>query len=379
MRPEAPGTPWGADGEPPLGPGGHLDEAAAHAFVDGAYPDADAARVVLHLRECPACAALVADARGLVAAAAGVLRKLDDGPAAIAGVTPVAARPTDGGLGRGRPVARRMPPSALRAAAAALIVAGLGGGAYVAARAPQVRAFGPAPAVAAADSAAAGAATTAALAAPAGAPTVAAPAMAPPAIAPRAMVSPAMVPRPAPRAKQGAAAAAPLAAPSPERQAVAASRRAPSVADSGVTRLDADAVADAASPARRPLVAPSTVVASRGAAPGGTVRSDRRVRRSGAQLPDARGCYDVAGALEEPRDTASVVALPSPVRLGDDGQVIAGGTVRGAWALVAADSLRVRWTDAGGATVMLRYDGARWAGSGVRLTPSADAGACGEP
>ncbi len=61
----------------------HLDEGTIHAWIDGGLPLNEAARVESCVTECAACAALVADARGLVAASARILAVLDDVPAGV--------------------------------------------------------------------------------------------------------------------------------------------------------------------------------------------------------------------------------------------------------------------------------------------------------
>src|SRR5689334_16804296 len=68
----------------------HPDEGTIHAWLDGALDDADAAWLETHARECAACGALVAEARGLVAGASRVLGALDGVPG---GVLPPARTP----------------------------------------------------------------------------------------------------------------------------------------------------------------------------------------------------------------------------------------------------------------------------------------------
>jgi len=65
----------------------HFDEGTIHAWLDGALEAPRAAEVASHVAGCPACAASVAEARGLIAGASRVLSALDDVPA---GVTPKA-------------------------------------------------------------------------------------------------------------------------------------------------------------------------------------------------------------------------------------------------------------------------------------------------
>jgi hypothetical protein len=61
----------------------HLDEGTIHAWLDGELPPEQAADVERHARTCAECAALVADARGLIAGAARIVSALDDVPAGV--------------------------------------------------------------------------------------------------------------------------------------------------------------------------------------------------------------------------------------------------------------------------------------------------------
>jgi hypothetical protein len=63
----------------------HLDEGMMHAWLDGALSADEAARVERHAAECADCAALVAEARGLVAGASRILSALDDVPVVVPG------------------------------------------------------------------------------------------------------------------------------------------------------------------------------------------------------------------------------------------------------------------------------------------------------
>lgn len=58
----------------------HLDEGTLHAWLDGALAPDESARVERHAASCAACAALVAEARGLVAASSRILSALDGVP-----------------------------------------------------------------------------------------------------------------------------------------------------------------------------------------------------------------------------------------------------------------------------------------------------------
>jgi hypothetical protein len=69
-----------SDAEMPLVEGEHMqhpDEGTVHAWLDGALPAAESERLERHVAECAACAAMVAEARGLIAGAAGIVSSLD--------------------------------------------------------------------------------------------------------------------------------------------------------------------------------------------------------------------------------------------------------------------------------------------------------------
>ena len=66
----------------------HLDEGTVHAWLDGALPPDESQRVETLTGSCAECAAVVAEARGLVAASSRILASLDAVPA---GVIPGAA------------------------------------------------------------------------------------------------------------------------------------------------------------------------------------------------------------------------------------------------------------------------------------------------
>ncbi|MEP6690415.1 MAG: carboxypeptidase-like regulatory domain-containing protein [Gemmatimonadaceae bacterium] len=68
----------------------HVDEGTIHAWLDGALPPVERVAVEAHVAACAACAAAVAEARGLIAASARILSSLDDVPAGvIPNATPV--------------------------------------------------------------------------------------------------------------------------------------------------------------------------------------------------------------------------------------------------------------------------------------------------
>lgn len=88
----------------------HPDEGTIHAWIDGQLSADASAELETHVAACAECAALVAEARGLVAASTRIVSALDSVPA---GVIPAAAK--------------RRPwyaSTQLRAAAAVLFVAG---------------------------------------------------------------------------------------------------------------------------------------------------------------------------------------------------------------------------------------------------------------
>ena len=61
----------------------HLDEGTIHAWLDGALPPDESARVESLATTCAECAALVAEARGLVAASSRILSSLDAVPGGV--------------------------------------------------------------------------------------------------------------------------------------------------------------------------------------------------------------------------------------------------------------------------------------------------------
>ena len=61
----------------------HLDEGTIHAWLDGALPPDESARVEAEAARCTECAALVAEARGLIAASSRILSSLDAVPAGV--------------------------------------------------------------------------------------------------------------------------------------------------------------------------------------------------------------------------------------------------------------------------------------------------------
>lgn len=101
----------------------HPEEGTLHAYIDGELSAAEVAALELHVGECAACAAALAEARGLVAAASRVVSTLDAAPSSAAKpVAPVGAGAATA-AGRGaRPPIFRVPYA--RAAALLLLVGG---------------------------------------------------------------------------------------------------------------------------------------------------------------------------------------------------------------------------------------------------------------
>jgi hypothetical protein len=72
-----------ADPEDGLIKGEHLDEGVVHAWLDGQLTAADAARIETHIAGCADCAAMIAEARGFIAASSRILTGLDGVPARV--------------------------------------------------------------------------------------------------------------------------------------------------------------------------------------------------------------------------------------------------------------------------------------------------------
>src|SRR4051794_13562601 len=101
----------------------HLDEGTIHAWLDGALDAEEAARIDRHAAECAACAAAVAEARGLVAGASRILTALDSVPG---GIVPKAASPATTRARRTRSLWTSLHLTPARAAAAAVVVIAAG-------------------------------------------------------------------------------------------------------------------------------------------------------------------------------------------------------------------------------------------------------------
>jgi len=82
---------WGARHEEHMQ---HLEEGTIHAWLDEALSSEESARVEAHVQECTECAAMVADARGLIAGASRIVSALDIVPGGVLPKTaPVAPAP----------------------------------------------------------------------------------------------------------------------------------------------------------------------------------------------------------------------------------------------------------------------------------------------
>lgn len=100
--------------------GVHLDEGTIHAWLDGELDEVQAARIQAHIGQCGACAAHVAEARGLIAGASRVIGMLDETPAPMLrpAVTPTA--------GTDLSVWRMLRVTPARASIAAVLVVAVG-------------------------------------------------------------------------------------------------------------------------------------------------------------------------------------------------------------------------------------------------------------
>lgn len=131
---------------------GHLDEGTIHAWLDGAFDDAQAAVVEAHVDGCSRCRESVAEARGFIAGASRMVRALDAVPSGVVPQADVerAASRIVAAASAGRPAvsadhtlvardrARARPAwymrTPVRAAAALLVM--VAGGTYVLSRNP---------------------------------------------------------------------------------------------------------------------------------------------------------------------------------------------------------------------------------------------------
>src|SRR5688572_15078120 len=100
----------------------HPDEGTIHAWIDGELSAEQASELTTHVAGCAECAAMVAEARGLVAASTRILTALDDVPG---GVIPGGVIPSVPDIAPAKITRRRWyQRTELRAAAALLFVVG---------------------------------------------------------------------------------------------------------------------------------------------------------------------------------------------------------------------------------------------------------------
>jgi hypothetical protein len=99
----------------------HLDEGTIHAWLDGALPADEAASVAGHVAQCRPCAAMVAEARGMIAAAGNIVSSLDG---VRGGVIPI-SKPAVAGQGSLWRLLRLTPGRAALAATLLVAVASL--------------------------------------------------------------------------------------------------------------------------------------------------------------------------------------------------------------------------------------------------------------
>ena len=72
----------------------HLEEGTVHAWLDGAITGDEAAEIERHVATCAECAAMVAEARGFIAASSRILTALDDVPSHVIPTSAVTAEPS---------------------------------------------------------------------------------------------------------------------------------------------------------------------------------------------------------------------------------------------------------------------------------------------
>ena len=89
----------------------HPDEGTIHALLDGQLPAEEAAALEAHAAECSECSAIIAEARGLIAASSRIVSALDAVPSGVIPIRKTVKRPW-------------YASTQLRAAAAVLFVAG---------------------------------------------------------------------------------------------------------------------------------------------------------------------------------------------------------------------------------------------------------------
>ena len=105
----------------------HLDEGTIHAWLDDALPGDEAASVAKHVDECRDCAALVAEARGMIVAAGNIVAALDNvRGGVIPAPNPVATSSPARAVAGGGSLWRRLHFTPTRAALAATLLIAIG-------------------------------------------------------------------------------------------------------------------------------------------------------------------------------------------------------------------------------------------------------------
>ena len=317
----------------------HPDEGTIHAWLDGALGSDDARAFETHVDGCPACAAAVSEARGLLAASSRILAALDAVPG---GVLPAAAPVADPGpraiVSRGSSPWRS---PGLRAAAAIVLV---GSVSWLATRSTQKDM----PTASRSETAA----TAAAIAEQATAPVVVQQRAAPDRKT-ASVQAPADVARSAPRPEVATPAppsnaapsnaalsnaapsnAAPLRRPAvPNGEAMPAAPAAPTAAAASAGAAATGAIADAAK-----IGSGAALGERRAAAPQVMLQSTARMAREDAaqlvQLPftdtDVQrlaGCYllETRAPQEQNGDADALALLPGPIELSTALDSAAGG------------------------------------------------------
>lgn len=278
----------------------HLEEGTIHAWLDGALPPSEAEAVEAHVAQCAECAALVAEARGLIAGTSRIVSSLDHVPAGVVPKQPV--QPSQSSLWH----SLRLTPA--RASIAALILVGVAS--MFTARRGQLQI----------PSASSIRPDTPAIAAP----TVSAPTPPPNVVArPETAVTTERAPQPpgAPRRKAAELAkpTAPVIPPPPAPATASAPAPtemraiAPAPEPSAVAGLAASKVAEAAATADSARARRDSTMAQRNFA-GASAAAAQRVMRQTLDLPvsSPQGCYRLL------TDSAGAIALPERFALQRD-------------------------------------------------------------
>jgi hypothetical protein len=102
----------------------HPEEGTIHAWLDGALSPSEAAAIDAHVRSCAACAAAVAEARGMIAGAARIVSALDIARGVVVPSAPASRAPRPAS---GSSLWRRLHLTPSRAALAATILVAVAG------------------------------------------------------------------------------------------------------------------------------------------------------------------------------------------------------------------------------------------------------------